>query len=491
MEVRTRFAPSPTGYLHIGGARTALFNWLFASHHKGKFILRIEDTDVARSTEESIRAILEGMEWLGLHWDEGPYFQSQRFDLYREHAYKLLKDDKAYKCYCTPEELEARRQEALKQGKAPKYDGRCRELKNPPQSPFGKGGEKEIPPLEKGGKGGFAIRFKSPQTGVTLVKDHIKGVVAFENSEIDDLIILRSDGTPTYNLCVVVDDATMGITHVIRGDDHLNNTPKQILLYEALGYPIPGFAHLPMILGADKTRLSKRHGATSVMAYKEMGYLPEAMLNYLARLGWSYGDQEIFSIAELIEKFTLEDVGKSSGVFNPEKLLWLNAHYIKEGKPEVIANLAAPFLEARGYRVGERLPKIVKTLQERSKTLVEMADVAGFYFKEEVIYDEKAAGKFLTPEMATIFQGLVERLEVLEPFTQDTIQGVFQEIMKERNLKLGGIAQPVRVALTGGTVSPGVFEMIEAMGKEMTISRLKRAIWHISQPLIPTRQSLL
>ena len=461
VEVRTRFAPSPTGYLHIGGARTALFNWLFARNQKGKFILRIEDTDVARSTEESTQAILDGIQWLGLDWDEGPYYQSKRFDIYREHAYKLIEMDKAYKCYCTAEELEQRRKDALAQGKPPKYDGRCRN--NPPS-----------PPLTKGG---FTIRFKVlPRT--TLVKDVIKGNVAFDNNEIEDLIILRRDGTPTYNLCVVVDDATMNITHVIRGDDHLNNTPKQILLYEAFDYPIPTFAHLPMILGSDKTRLSKRHGATSVMAYKEMGYLPHALVNYLARLGWSHGDQEIFSIHELIDKFSLENVGKSSGVFNPEKLLWLNHHYIKEAKPHELVLLLIPFLEAKGYKTAadERLPNIVKTVQERSKTLIEMADAAEFYFKEDIAYEEKAAQKFLTQDMIEIFETLISRFENLSDFTHETIEAVFNNIINDRGIKLGKIAQPVRIALTGGTVSPGIFEVIEIFGKEKTVARLKKAI---------------
>src|SRR3990167_720530 len=468
VEVKTRFAPSPTGYLHIGGARTALFNWLFARNQKGKFILRIEDTDVARSTEESTQAILDGMQWLGLDWDEGPYYQSKRFDIYREHAYKLLEMDKAYKCYCTAEELEQRRKDALAQGKPPKYDGRCR---NNPPSPHGD--RFQICPQ----KGGFAIRFKvSP--GTTLVKDVIKGNVAFDNNEIEDLIILRSDGTPTYNLCVVVDDATMKITHVIRGDDHLNNTPKQILLYEAFGYLVPIFAHLPMILGSDKTRLSKRHGATSVMAYKEMGYLPHALVNYLARLGWSHGDQEIFSIEELIDKFSLENVGKSSGVFNPEKLLWLNHHYIKEAKPHELVLLLIPFLEAKGYKTAadERLPNIVKTVQERSKTLIEMADAAEFYFKEDIAYEEKAAQKFLTQDMIEIFETLISRFENLSDFTHETIEAVFNNIINDRGIKLGKIAQPVRIALTGGTVSPGIFEVIEIFGKEKTVARLKKAI---------------
>ncbi|HBO84791.1 MAG TPA: glutamate--tRNA ligase [Deltaproteobacteria bacterium] len=465
-EIRTRFAPSPTGYLHIGGARTALFNYLFARQHKGTFILRIEDTDVARSTDESTKAILDAMEWLGLDYDEGPFFQSKRFDIYREHAYRLLEDGKAYKCFCTAEELEVRRQEALKQGKPPRYDGRCRDAKENPDKPF-------------------AIRFKSSQTGVTLVKDHIKGSVAFENSEIDDLIILRSDSTPTYNLCVVVDDATMNITHVIRGDDHLNNTPKQILLYEAFNYPIPEFAHVPMILGSDKTRLSKRHGATSVMAYKEMGYLPYALVNYLARLGWSCGDEEIFSMAELIEKFSLENVGKSSGVFNPEKLLWLNAHYIKETKADDISKLIIPFLEAKGLKVqdDEKLKMAVQTLQERSKTLVEMADGAEFYFKDEIVYDEKAVEKFFKPETKDVLQKLVVKLQKAEPFLHSNIEKAFQDLVNETGLKLGNIAQPVRVALTGKTTSPGIFEIIEVLGREKTILRIEKATARINSCL--------
>ncbi len=456
--VRTRFAPSPTGYLHIGGARTALFNWLFARHHRGSFILRIEDTDVERSTEEATQAILDAMEWLGLKWDEGPYFQSKRLHLYREHVERLLERGLAYRCYCTPEELEERRKRALEEGRPPRYDGRCRDRKDRPDLPH-------------------AIRFKVPRNGATIVRDLIKGTVSFDHSEIEDLVILRSDGMPTYNLCVVVDDALMGITHVIRGDDHLNNTPKQILLYEAFGYKVPEFAHVPMILGPDRTRLSKRHGATSVTAYREMGYLPEAMVNYLVRLGWSYGDQEIFSVEELIEKFSLENVGRSSAVFNPEKLLWLNAHYIKEKDDRELAELLVPFLEKRGYRArgDERLPKIVKTLKERAKTLEEMAEMADFYFAEEIEYDEEARKRFLTPERLEIFDALIEGLSGLEEFTEKGIEGVFRRIMEEKGLKLGKLAQPVRVAVTGRTVSPGIFETLEALGKERTIKRLKKA----------------
>src|SRR5512137_2732890 len=328
-QMRLRFAPSPTGYLHIGGARTALFNWLLARKTGGTFILRIEDTDVARSTQESVDAILQGMEWLGLDWDEGPFYQSDNFPLYREYVQKLLDEGKAYRCRCTPEELEAKRELAMKEGRKPKYDGTCRSLNIGPDTPS-------------------AVRFRAPEDGATCFDDLIKGPISFSNEELDDLIIQRSDGTPTYNFTVVIDDASMTITHVIRGDDHINNTPRQILLYEALGYPVPKFAHVPMILGADKSRLSKRHGATSVIAYRDQGFLPEALVNYLVRLGWSHGDEEIFSREELVEKFTIEAVGKSAGVFNPDKLLWLNHHYIKEGDPARLAALLLPFLAERG-----------------------------------------------------------------------------------------------------------------------------------------------
>ncbi len=359
--VRVRFAPSPTGYLHIGGARTALFNWLFARHEGGTFILRIEDTDRSRSTDEYIEAIIEGMKWLNLDWDEGPFRQTDRFDVYRSYVERLVREGKAYNCYCSPEELDQRRQEALAQGRPPKYDGRCKHLKEPVQgrSP--------------------AVRFLMPQEGRTVVKDMIKGTVEFENNQLDDLIIMRSDGTPTYNFVVVVDDVDMKITHVIRGDDHLNNTPKQLHIYKALGYEIPQFAHLPMILGSDKARLSKRHGATSVMAYRDMGYLPEALVNYLVRLGWSYGDQEVFKRDELIRYFSFDSVVKSSAVFNPEKLLWLNSQYINGTDPEKRAELVMPFLVQEKILAEGQTPdmqwlsRAVMTLRERAKTLVELA----------------------------------------------------------------------------------------------------------------------
>jgi glutamyl-tRNA synthetase len=463
-EVRTRFAPSPTGYLHIGGARTAIFNWLFARHHKGRFILRIEDTDQLRSTEESTNAILDGMRWLGMDWDEGPFFQTKRVDLYNEHIERLIREGKAYYCTCSPEELERKRAKALEEGRKPMYDGKCRGNTKKPDIPS-------------------AVRFLSPDAGHTVVRDHIKGTVVFENSELDDLIIRRTDGWPTYNFCVVIDDATMGITHVIRGDDHLANTPRQIQIYEALGYPTPEFAHVPMILGPDKTRLSKRHGATSVMAYKEMGYLQEALFNYLVRLGWSYGDQEIFSKDELIEKFAIDNVGKSAGVFNPDKLLWLNAHYIKESDNDRLSNLLRPFVEAKGFDLskGPSIADVVRTQKERSKTLLEMADFSEFYFREEVMYDETAAGKFLRHEIGPVFESLISKLQGIgdEEFRQEGIEKAFADVMAERGLKLKDLAQPVRVALTGGTISPGIFEVIEVLGKEGTLERLQKAVEYI------------
>jgi glutamyl-tRNA synthetase len=458
-EVRLRFAPSPTGYLHVGGARTALFNWLLARKERGIFILRIEDTDVARSTQESVDAILEGMRWLGLDWDEGPFYQSDNFPLYREFAERLLQSGKAYKCYCSAEELEAKREKALAEGRKPKYDGTCRDL------------AADIP-----GKP-FVVRFRAPREGVTAFDDLVKGQISFNNEELDDLIIQRTDGTPTYNFTVVVDDASMAITTVIRGDDHVNNTPRQILLYEALGCPVPRFAHVPMILGADKTRLSKRHGATSVMAYRDMGYLPEAMVNYLVRLGWSHGDEEIFSLDELIEKFTIEAVGRSAGVFNPDKLLWLNAHYIKTGDPERLARLLVPFLAERGVVAGSGpdLPSVVRTLQERARTMLELADGALFYYRSDFSYDPQAAEKFFVPETVSLFETLLERLANLADFSHLEIEAQFKEICVERGIKLGQLGPPVRVALCGGTTSPSIFDVIQVLGKGETIMRVERA----------------
>ncbi|MBI5166870.1 MAG: glutamate--tRNA ligase, partial [candidate division NC10 bacterium] len=399
--VRVRFAPSPTGYLHVGGARTALYNWLFARHHKGTFILRIEDTDVERSTEEAAGAIVEGMTWLGLEWDEGPYRQAERLKLYQKYARELVEAGRAYYCYCTPEELEARRKTALAEGRSPKYDGRCRDLRER---------DKTRP---------HAIRLRLPQVGRTVVHDLIHGDVVFENAELDDFILLRSDGFPTYNFACVVDDSLMGITHVIRGDDHLSNTPRQVLLYQALGFSPPQFAHLPMILGPDRTRLSKRHGATSVQAYKEIGYLPEALVNYLARLGWSHGDQEVFSREELIQYFSLEKVGKTPAVFDPAKLEWLNGHYLRSAEPARLADLLPSFWEEGGVGRGGELARrdkswlqgVARLFQERAKTLSELAYSTRFLFAEKIQYEGEAASKFLTMANLSHLEELHTRLK--------------------------------------------------------------------------------
>ncbi|MDI6889944.1 MAG: glutamate--tRNA ligase [Thermodesulfovibrionales bacterium] len=463
-KVRVRFAPSPTGLLHLGGARTALFNWLYARHNKGTFILRIEDTDRTRSTEEYIDAIIEGMRWLGLDWDEGPYRQTDRFSIYKSYADKLLREGKAYYCYCSPEELEKRRQEALAQGRPPKYDGRCRNLKEP------------VPGRVA------AVRFKMPQEGETVVDDLIKGKVVFDNAQLDDLIIIRSDRTPTYNFVVVVDDVDMEITHVIRGDDHLNNTPKQIHIYRALGYRIPAFAHLPMILGPDKTRLSKRHGATSVTSYKEMGYLSDAFVNYIVRLGWAHGDQEIFTRDELIEYFSLEDVGKSAAIFNPEKLLWLNSQYIINSTAERLGELVMPFLLKQGIiKEGqildrEWLSKGIKTLKERSRALVELANSLRYYISEDIGIDPKAKEKFLNKKSLPYLIDVKEALKRLDNFVAQEIEKAFMTLVEKHNTKLGNIAQPVRVAITGKTETPGIFEVLEIVGKEKVIKRLEKAI---------------
>jgi glutamyl-tRNA synthetase len=468
-EVRVRFAPSPTGFLHIGGVRTALFNWLFARQQKGAFILRIEDTDQSRSTEESIQAIIEGMKWVGLDWDEGPFRQTQRMELYRSHAMQLLEKGQAYWCMCKPEELEARRKEAEAKGLSPRYDGRCRGL----------GLANAL--------GDAALRFKAPQQGQTVVEDLIKGRIVFDNTVLDDLIILRSNGYPTYNFSVVIDDALMNITHVVRGDDHLTNTPRQVPIFKALGFPVPSFGHLPMILGPDKTRLSKRHGATSVMAYKEMGYLPEALVNYLVRLGWSHGDQERFTRDELIEKFSWKHVQSSAAVFNPDKLLWLNAEYIKTSPPTYVAQALMPLLEQAGLREKvqgfsmEWLAQLVVLVRERAKTLVEMVEWVKPYFGHSVVLEEDAGKKFLTPEIAPVLARLVERLEAQSSFSKQAWEDAFKKLVEEEGLKMGQLAQPVRVALTGRTASPGLFDVMEVLGPERALYRLRQGIARASR----------
>jgi glutamyl-tRNA synthetase len=471
-QVRTRFAPSPTGYLHIGGARTALFNYLFARRHGGQFILRIEDTDRERSTSEAIHAILDAMKWLELDYDEGPFYQTERYPLYKEKIRELLARGNAYPCTCTPEELNAKRQAALKAKQKPMYDGKCR----PPDS--------FSPPPPRSITQPHVIRFRSPSEGATVVKDLIKGNVVFDNRELDDLIIARSDGTPTYNFCVVVDDIEMNITHIIRGDDHLSNTPRQIQLYQAFGREPPQFAHVPLILGTDKARLSKRHGATSVMAYRDMGYFPEAVVNYLVRLAWSHGDQEIFSREELIEKFSLENVGKSAGVFNPEKFLWVNFQYLKCRPPAQLAEEIQPYIEATGLPLPQNkewLAQMIATLQERAKTLAELVDAARFYLVDDIKLDEKAAKKFLTPDIVAPLESLILKLSALTDFTEPAIERIFTNTINEHGLQMGKLAQPVRVALTGGTASPGIHDVIAVLGKERTIRRLNRALDYIRQ----------
>jgi glutamyl-tRNA synthetase len=461
MPVRTRFAPSPTGSLHLGSVRTALFSFLFARHHGGAFILRIEDTDRERSTAASLEAILEGLRWLDLAWDEGPYRQTDRFDLYRARADALVAAGHLYRCYCTPEELEARRQAALAAGRRPAYDRSCRELTGPPA-----------------GRTAFALRFRTPLDGEIVVDDQVKGRVAFQNSELDDFVVVRADGTPLYNFCVVVDDQDMAISHVIRGDDLLASTPRQILLYRALGATPPVFAHVPQILGVDKARLSKRHGATSVTAYRDLGYMPDALVNYLARLGWSHGDQEVFSREELIGLFTLENVGKAAGIFNPEKLEWMNFQYMKATPASALVDLLPPFLERAGLPVPadrEWFTRAVETLRERAKTLVELAEFCRFYLIDPIEPEPKAAAKHLTLGVKPALTDLRERLAELTCWNAAGIESAFQATLDAHALRLGALAQPVRVAVTGGTVSPGIFEVLDVLGRERTLARLDGA----------------
>lgn len=461
--IRTRFAPSPTGFLHVGGARTALFNWLHARHTGGCFILRIEDTDRARSTDASVQAIFDALNWMGIDWDEGPYCQSERLPIYNDYIDRLVASGHTYYCTCPPEAIEAMREKARATGAKPRYDGTCR--------------EKGLGPGP-----GAVVRFKAPFAGTTVVEDVVKGTIVFANEELDDFVLRRGDGMPTYNFAAVVDDVTMNITTIIRGDDHIMNTPKQILLYQALDRPLPVFAHVPMVLGHDRTRMSKRHGATSVTAYRDMGMLPDAFINFLARLGWSHGDQEFFTRAELIEKFTLERVGKSAGIFDPVKLTALNADHIQAATPQALASHLRPFLAAQGWNTDDDgyLHDVIATLQARSKTLVEMARQAHFYFTGTIVLDEQAAAKFLKPAVLPPLQALRDQLAALTAFDEKALEGVFVQVMEQFEIKLGKIAQPVRVALTGATVSPGIFEIMAVLGRERVVARLDRAIEHIA-----------
>ena len=457
--VRVRFPPSPTGHLHVGSARTALFNWLFARRHKGVFILRIEDTDRARSTEEYIASILEALAWLGLHWDEGPYRQTERLDIYRAHAERLLAEGKAYRCECTPEDLEAQRRAAQARRETFRYSGRCRTREVPASTPH-------------------ALRLKIAPEGRIVVRDLIHGEVVFDHAQLDDWILVRSDGSPTYNFCVVVDDVTMKITHVIRGDDHLSNTPKQILCYQALGYPMPVFAHIPMILGTDRSRLSKRHGADSIQAFREAGYLPEALLNYLARLGWSHGDQEIFSRDELIQHFDLARVGSAGAVFDLGKLQWLNNHWIRQAAPDRLAREMVPFLERAGLPIPSDLgwlARIAESLKERSKSLVEMGEHATFYLARPQNYDPQIAPKLFNADCLPRLKLLIKRLGGEALFEPEPLELLYRGLAAELGLELVELAQLTRLALTGTTVSPPIFQVLSLLGRGETLTRLKAA----------------
>lgn len=459
MTIRTRFAPSPTGYLHVGGARTALFSWLFARKHGGKFILRIEDTDLERSTAESVNAILEGMSWLGLEYDEGPFYQTHHFDRYKEVIQKLLDDGHAYRCNCSKERLDTLREEQMARKEKPRYDGHCRNRTISADEPH-------------------VIRFRTPQEGVIAFDDLIRGKNVIQNSELDDLIIQRTDGAPTYNLSVVVDDFDMNITHVIRGDDHINNTPRQIHILKAMRAPIPTYAHVPMILGDDGARLSKRHGATSVISYRDMGYLPEALMNYLVRLGWSHGDQEVFSLDEMIELFDVEKVNKAASTFNTDKLLWLNQHYIKSDDPARVAHLLSVHMGELGIdpTEGPDLVEVVRAQQERAKTLVELADVCAFFYRDFDAYDEAMANKQLTADAEAPLKALRERIAAMDSWEQQALHDAVHGVAEALGLKMGKVGMPTRVAVTGGAPSPGLDLTLFLIGKEAVLRRIDRAL---------------
>jgi len=467
MSIRTRFAPSPTGYLHIGGARTALFSWLYARKHGGTFILRIEDTDLERSTVESVNAILEGMTWLGLEYEEGPFYQTKRFDRYKEVIQQLLDTGHAYHCYCSKEELDGLRAQQMENKEKPRYDGRCRHRTEPREG---------VSPV---------IRFRNPDDGEVVIDDRVKGRVVVKNSELDDLIIARSDGSPTYNLSVVVDDLDMRVTHVIRGDDHLNNTPRQMNILKALGAKLPIYAHVPMILGADGARLSKRHGAVSVMQYRDDGYLPEALLNYLVRLSWSHGDQEIFSVDEMIELFEIEDINVSASSFNPDKLLWLNHHYLMHSDPLHVAHHLRWHLGVLGIDPtdGPDPVEVVKAQRERNKTLVEMAESSVYFYRDFHTYDEKAAHKHLTADSALLLEDLHDSLSALPSWEKEAIHAAIEQLAQEAQVKMGAVAQPLRVAVSGTTVSPPIDTTLVLLGKNKTLERITQAVAFVKEKI--------
>jgi glutamyl-tRNA synthetase len=460
MTIRTRFAPSPTGFLHIGGLRTALFCWLYARRHAGQFVLRIEDTDLERSTEAAIQQILDGMEWAGLDFDEGPFFQTKRFDRYKEVIEELLASGHAYRCYCTKEELAQLRADQMARGEKPRYDGRWRDRTD---------SRPGVLPV---------VRFKNPLDGDVVVDDVVHGRVVFQNAELDDLIIARSDGTPTYNFCVVVDDMDMQITHVIRGDDHLNNTPRQMNMLLALGHRPPVYAHLPMILGSDGTKLSKRHGAVSVLEYRDEGFLPEAVLNYLVRLGWSHGDQEFFSIEDMVSLFDIADVNKSASAFNVDKLTWLNQQHMMRVPAARIVPVLRSQLSREGIEASDdaQLEQIVLSQRERAKTVREMAINSVFFFRAPIVYDEKAVRKHVTSEGLSLLHEASSQLEQLVTWSAQTIHDLINGIASARGVSLGKLAQPMRLAVCGGTVSPPIDATLAILGKAESLSRLAKAM---------------
>ena len=463
--VRARFAPSPTGYLHIGGVRTALFSWLYARHHGGEFVLRIEDTDRERSTQASVDAILEGMQWMGLDADEGPIYQSDRLARYREVLDQLLDQGLAYYCYCTPEELDAVREEQRAQNIKPRYNRKCRDAEDPSRP--------GIDPV---------IRFKNPLEGSVIFEDLVRGRINISNDELDDLVIARGDGMPTYNFAVVVDDMDMGITHVIRGDDHVNNTPRQVNIFNALNASLPVFAHVPMIVGADGQRLSKRHGAVSVLEYRDQGFLPEAMRNYLLRLGWSHGDQEVFSTEEMIGLFDLGEVNRAASAFDLDKLKWLNQHYIKEADADRLGALLATGLKARDVEIasGPAPRSVADALRERAQTIDELVDKSLYFYSDFDEYDEGAAKKHLRPVAAEMMSDIRERFERLETWQAQPIHDVLQACVEANDSKLGKIAQPLRVAVSGTAATPPIDITLELVGKERTLERIDAAIGFIA-----------
>ncbi|MHA6963231.1 glutamate--tRNA ligase [Zobellella denitrificans] len=466
MTVKTRFAPSPTGFLHVGGARTALYSWLYARHHQGEFVLRIEDTDLERSTQEAIDAILEGMNWLGLGWDEGPYYQTRRFDRYNELIDRLLAEGKAYKCYCSRERLEALREQQMANGEKPRYDGTCRHggHEHPAGTPH-------------------VIRFKNPTDGAVVFEDHVRGHIEIANREMDDLIIRRTDGAPTYNFCVVVDDWDMAITHVVRGEDHINNTPRQINIYHALGAPVPEFAHVSMILGDDGAKLSKRHGAVSVMQYRDDGYLPQALLNYLVRLGWSNGDQEIFSLAEMVSLFSLDAISKSASAFNTDKLLWLNQHYIKTLPAEEVAGHLEWHMRDQGidFGRGPALAEVVSLYAERCQTLKELAAQSRYLFEDFSAFEEGAAKKHLRPVAAEPLALARTRLAELADWRAGAIHEAINATAAELELGMGKVGMPLRVAVTGVGQSPAIDGVMALLGKDRVLARIDMALAFIAE----------